>query len=79
LDALSWFTLGLEAMCLIHMADVLQYSGFDISHHPQSLLLSFMIYQQSLHLPLSGKLADDVWLLEQNDLRWAWEDEREAL
>jgi len=28
LDALSRFTLGLEAMCLIHMADVLQYSAF---------------------------------------------------
>lgn len=79
LDGLSRFTLGLEAMCLIHMADVLRYSAFDVSHHPQSLLLSFTIYQRSLRLPLSSKVADDAQLLEHNDLKWAWEDEREAL
>jgi hypothetical protein len=79
LDALIRFTLGLEAMCLIHMADVLRYSAFDVSRHPQSLLLSFTIYQRSLRLPLSGKVTDDAQLLEQNDLKWAWEDEREAL
>lgn len=79
LDGLYRFTLGVEAMCLIHMADVLQYSAFDVLHHPQSLLLSFTIYQRSLRLPLSSKLSDDAQFLEQNDLKWAWEDEREAL
>jgi len=79
LHGLSQFSLGLEAMCLIHKADVLQYSAFDVSRHPQSLLLSFTVYQRSLRLPLSGKVADDAQILEENNLKWAWEDERAAL
>ena len=77
LGAPSRFTLELEAMCLIHMADVFRFSDFDVSHRPQSLPLSFMVYRRSLRLPLSGKVANDAFL--ESDLKRAWEDEREAL